>query len=179
LTDCSRSARRCSRRPHDGLVPSRPRFANSLQSDEPDSSRTSPIRRAIGVYGAGRSRTSFQEMALRIRCSCSRPFLALFRRANHAEQGRTGKHLLVLLPVLTDTVEKGILRGPPSNIDSRRASNEQDRFKNSFARIRLFQILIPQLHFGYFFNTIDPKRSWRNNTQTLKCSPLSFIRLAL
>jgi hypothetical protein len=53
-----------------------------------------------------------------------------------------------------DTVEKGILRGPLSNIDSRRASNEQDRFKKSFARIRLFQILIPQLHFGYFFNTI-------------------------
>jgi hypothetical protein len=38
---------------------------------------------------------------------------------------------------LTDTVEKGILRGPLSNIDSRRASNEQDRFKKSF----------PQLHF--------------------------------
>src|SRR6478672_631190 len=44
-----------------------------------------------------------------------------------------------------DTVEKEILRGPLSNIYSRRASNEQDRFKNSFARIRLFQILIPQL----------------------------------
>jgi hypothetical protein len=39
------------------------------------------------------------------------------------------------LPVLTDTIEKGILRGPLSNIDSRRASNEQDRSKNSFARI--------------------------------------------
>jgi hypothetical protein len=60
---------------------------------------------------------------------------------------------------MTDTVEKGILRGPLSNIDSRRASNEQDRFKNSFARIRLFQILIPQLHFGYFFNTIDPSET--------------------
>jgi hypothetical protein len=59
-------------------------------------------------------------------------------------------------PSLTDTVEKGILRGPLSNIDSRRASNEQDRFKKSSARIRLFQILITQLHFGYFFNTIDP-----------------------
>jgi hypothetical protein len=61
--------------------------------------------------------------------------------------------------ILTDTVEKGILRRPLSNIDSRRASNEQDRFKKSFARIRLFQILIPQLHFGYFFNTIDPQRT--------------------
>jgi hypothetical protein len=34
--------------------------------------------------------------------------------------------------------------------------NEQHRFKNPFARIRLFQILIPQLRFGDFFNTIDP-----------------------
>jgi hypothetical protein len=31
--------------------------------------------------------------------------------------------------------------------------NEQHRFKNPFARIRLFQILIPQLRFGDFFNT--------------------------
>jgi hypothetical protein len=46
-----------------------------------------------------------------------------------------------------------------SNIDSRQASNEQHRFKNPFARIRLFQNLIPQLHFGDFFNTIDPKRT--------------------
>jgi hypothetical protein len=30
--------------------------------------------------------------------------------------------------------------------------------KNPFVRIRLFQILIPQLHFGDFFNTIDPER---------------------
>ena len=64
-----------------------------------------------------------------------------------------------VLRFVTDTVEKGILRGPLSNIDSRRASNEQDRFKNSFARIRLFQILIPQLHFGYFFNTIGQTRT--------------------
>ena len=63
-------------------------------------------------------------------------------------------------PLWVDTVEKGILRGPLSNIDSRRASNEQDRFKKSFARIRLLQILIPQLHFGYLFNTIDHTRSF-------------------
>jgi hypothetical protein len=61
-------------------------------------------------------------------------------------------------PHMTDTVEKGILRGSLSNIDSRRASNEQHRFKDPFARIRLFQILIPQLHFGDFFNSIDPER---------------------
>ena len=48
--------------------------------------------------------------------------------------------------------------GSPSNIDLRRASNEQHRFKTPFARIRLFQTLIPQLHFGDFFNVIDPKR---------------------
>jgi hypothetical protein len=29
---------------------------------------------------------------------------------------------------------------------------EPSRFKNPFARIRLFQILIPQLRFGDFFN---------------------------
>jgi hypothetical protein len=31
--------------------------------------------------------------------------------------------------------------------------------KNPFVRIRLFQILIPQLHFGDFFNTIGQLRS--------------------
>ena len=35
----------------------------------------------------------------------------------------------------------------------------QARFKNPFVRIRLFQILIPQLHFGDFFNTIGQLRS--------------------
>src|SRR6266508_3624704 len=64
----------------------------------------------------------------------------------------------VRCPSWVDTVEKGILRGSLSNIDSRRASNEQHRFKDPFARIRLFQILIPQLHFGDFFNSIDPNR---------------------
>src|SRR6266487_5411693 len=82
------------------------------------------------------------------------------------------------------------------NIDSRRASNEQHRFKNPFARIRLFQLLIPQLHFGYFFNSIGQPRPkhlgrWANhvrnalraytisdaapgdgrNTNELRCSP--------
>ena len=36
---------------------------------------------------------------------------------------------------------------------------EQHRFKKPFAQIRLFRILIPQLHFGYFFNSIDPTRT--------------------
>jgi hypothetical protein len=55
-----------------------------------------------------------------------------------------------------------------SNIDSRQASNEQHRFKNPFARIRLFQNLIPQLHFGDFFNTIDP---FRTSTRLTDCWP--------
>jgi hypothetical protein len=58
-----------------------------------------------------------------------------------------------------DAVEKGFGGGPLSNIDSRRASKEQHRFKNPFAQIRLFQILIPQLNFCYFFNAINPFRS--------------------
>jgi hypothetical protein len=95
-----------------------------------------------------------------------------------------------------DTVEKDFKGGSPSNIDSRRASNEQHRFKNPFARIRLFQLLIPQLHFGYFFNSIGQPRPkhlgrWANhvrnalraytisdaapgdgrNTNELRCSP--------
>jgi hypothetical protein len=61
------------------------------------------------------------------------------------------------LPVLTDTVEKGFWGGCLSNIDSRSSAPAQSRFKNPFVRIRLFQILIPQLHFGDFFNTIDPE----------------------
>src|SRR6266487_1897260 len=102
----------------------------------------------------------------------------------------------VRCPSWVDTVEKGILRGSLSNIDSRRASNEQHRFKNPFARIRLFQLLIPQLHFGYFFNSIGQPRPkhlgrWANhvrnalraytisdaapgdgrNTNGLRCSP--------
>src|SRR6266700_5062198 len=42
-------------------------------------------------------------------------------------------------PGLTDAVEKGFLGGSPSNIDSRRASNAQDRFKNSAPMIRLLR----------------------------------------
>ena len=42
-------------------------------------------------------------------------------------------------PSLTDAVEKGFLGGSPSNIDSKRASNAQDRFKNSPPLIRLLR----------------------------------------
>ena len=35
---------------------------------------------------------------------------------------------------------------------SRSSATAQSRFKNPIVRIRLFQILIPQLHFGDFFN---------------------------
>src|SRR5262245_63846418 len=59
-------------------------------------------------------------------------------------------------PVLTDTVEKGFWGRSLSNIDSRSNATAQSRFKNLFVRLRLFQILIPQLHFGDFFNNIDP-----------------------
>src|SRR5215470_5621679 len=62
-------------------------------------------------------------------------------------------------PPLTDTVEKGFWGRSLSNIDSRSNATAQSRFKNPFVRIRLFQILIPQLHFGDFFNSIDPKRT--------------------
>src|SRR5262249_44464564 len=53
-----------------------------------------------------------------------------------------------------DTVEKGFCGRSLSNIDSRSNATAQSRFKNPFVRIRLFQILIPQLHFGDFFNSI-------------------------
>src|SRR5262249_49739916 len=56
-------------------------------------------------------------------------------------------------PELTDTVEKGFWGRSLSNIDSRSNATAQSRFKNPFVRIRLFQILIPQLHFGDFFNS--------------------------
>ena len=44
-------------------------------------------------------------------------------------------------------------------MDSRSSATAQSRFKNPFVRIRLFQILIPQLHFGDFFNSIGTKRT--------------------
>src|SRR5258708_24401012 len=55
-------------------------------------------------------------------------------------------------------LKKDFEGGSLSNIDSRRVPNEQHRFKNPFARIRLFQILIPQLRFGDFFNSIGHER---------------------
>src|SRR5262249_16063373 len=64
-------------------------------------------------------------------------------------------------PSLTDTVEKGFWGRSLSNIDSRSNATAQSRFKNPFVRIRLFQILIPQLHFGDFFNSIDPFQTSR------------------
>src|SRR5262252_7133399 len=63
-------------------------------------------------------------------------------------------------PLMTGTVEKGFWGRSLSNIDSRSNATAQSRFKNPFVRIRLFQILIPQLHFGDFFNSIGPKRTW-------------------
>src|SRR5215510_10172013 len=63
-------------------------------------------------------------------------------------------------PHMTDTVEKGFWGRSLSNIDSRSNATAQSRFKNPFVRIRLFQILIPQLHFGDFFNSIGQTRSF-------------------
>src|SRR5262249_8701011 len=57
-------------------------------------------------------------------------------------------------PLWVDTVEKGFWGRSLSNIDSRSNATAQSRFKKPFVRIRLFQILIPQLHFGDFFNSI-------------------------
>src|SRR5262249_13302566 len=62
-------------------------------------------------------------------------------------------------PILTDTVEKGFWGRSLSNIDSRSNATAQSRSKNPFVRIRLFQILIPQLHFGDFFNSFGAKRT--------------------
>jgi hypothetical protein len=46
----------------------------------------------------------------------------------------------LLFPLLlADTVEKTILRGSPSNIDSRRPLNPQDRIKNPSLAIRLLR----------------------------------------
>ena len=49
--------------------------------------------------------------------------------------------------------------GLRATLNSRRASNEQHRSKTPFARIRLFQTSIPQLHFGDFFNAIGQTRT--------------------
>src|SRR5260370_29580674 len=65
-----------------------------------------------------------------------------------------------------DTVEKGFWGGCLSNIDSRSSARAQSRFKNPFVRIRLFQILIPQLHFGDFFNTIGQTEKSRQRDGT-------------
>ena len=95
------------------------------------------------------------------------PFVAL---QHHGSYGGYRRHVGdgAARPSLTDTVEKGFREGSPSNIDSRRASNEQHRFKTPFARIRLFQTFIPQPHFGDFFNAIDPDRT-----------PLEAVRRAM
>src|SRR5262249_24564273 len=69
------------------------------------------------------------------------------------------KRKLLGQPLLTGTVEKGFWGRSLNNIDSRSNGAAQSRFKNPFVRIRLFQILIPQLHFGDFFNSIAPKRT--------------------
>src|SRR5262249_21718304 len=75
-------------------------------------------------------------------------------------EGQSGHGFVMTLSYLvTDTVEKGFWGRSLSNIDSRSNATAQSRFKNPFVRIRLFQILIPQLHFGDFFNSIDPKRT--------------------
>jgi hypothetical protein len=42
--------------------------------------------------------------------------------------------------LFTDTVEKGFWEGSPSNIDSKPASNAQDRFKKSVSLIRLLRV---------------------------------------
>ena len=73
---------------------------------------------------------------------------------------RFWKNPVTRCPGRVDTVEKGFWGRSLSNIDSRLNAIAQSRFKNPFVRIRLFQILIPQLHFGDFFNSIDQTRSF-------------------
>jgi hypothetical protein len=54
---------------------------------------------------------------------------------------------------------KTILTMWARNIDSRSRTAKQLRFKSALAPIRLFQNPIPQLLYGDFCNTIDPKRT--------------------
>src|SRR5262249_55117086 len=49
------------------------------------------------------------------------------------------KRTWAVVPLLTDTVEKGFWGRSLSNIDSRSNATAQSRFKNPFVRIRLFQ----------------------------------------
>ena len=57
-----------------------------------------------------------------------------------------------------DAVEKGICEVALSNIDSRRASSAQDRFKKLAPLIRLLRIPILQFFRGDFFNSIGQYR---------------------
>src|SRR5262252_4747041 len=78
-------------------------------------------------------------------------------------------------PLMTGTVEKGFWGRSLSNIDSRSNATAQSRFKNPFVRIRLFQILIPQLHFGDFFNSIGQLRSSEDVRCTTALAPKAEV----
>src|SRR5215469_18731803 len=83
-----------------------------------------------------------------------------------------GAGLRPLRSLLTDTVEKGFWGRSLNNIDSRSNATAQSRFKNPFVRIRLFQILIPQLHFGDFFNSLRRKRTNKRSPRYVRLVPI-------
>ena len=60
--------------------------------------------------------------------------------------------------LLTDAVEKGFRGRSPSNIDSRLGTNAQFRFISLHGFFH-FKIQFHNYFFGYFFNSIDPKRT--------------------
>ena len=63
-----------------------------------------------------------------------------------------------------------------SNIDSRSRVNAQSRSKNPLVWIRLFQILIPQLLCGDFFDSIGQKRKGSQRTYSVRITPKSGHR---
>jgi hypothetical protein len=63
--------------------------------------------------------------------------------------------------------------GGAGNIDSTPRATAQYRFKNPFVGIRSFQILIPQLHFGDFFNTIGQSRKTALRAYRVRFTPVS------
>src|SRR5262249_7333941 len=91
------------------------------------------------------------------------------RRAENCDESRSEGASPPPCPLWVDAVEKGFCGGSPSNIDSRPRTNAQSRFKNLFAGIPSFQIRIPQLLCGDFFNSIGQPRSSAMSDQCPDC----------
>src|SRR5215813_13953917 len=59
-------------------------------------------------------------------------------------------------------LKKDFLRGCRATLIQGREQMRKLDSKNPPAWIRPFQILILQIFFGYFFNSIDPSETWRD-----------------